>query len=92
MSWTGRLTVQPPKVKKAQPGDVITANAYTQGIMFWCFRPTTGVSAAPPGGDARAELDGRGRNVWYVLIGPVWRHGTTVPYGAWARRDTAVPG
>ena len=45
--------------KNAQPGDIITGNAYTQGIMCWCFRQTTGVSTAPPGSYARAERGGR---------------------------------
>jgi hypothetical protein len=42
-----------------QPGDIITGNAYTQGIMCRCFRQTMGVSVAPPGSYARGERDGR---------------------------------
>jgi hypothetical protein len=45
--------------KNVQPGDIITGNAYTQGIMCWCLRRTTRVSVAPSGSYARAELDGR---------------------------------
>jgi hypothetical protein len=45
--------------KNAQPGDIITGNAYTQDIMCWCFRQTMGVSVVPPGSCARAERDGR---------------------------------
>jgi hypothetical protein len=33
----------------AQPGDIISGNAYTQGIMCWCFGQTTGAAVAPPG-------------------------------------------
>jgi hypothetical protein len=43
----------------AQPGDIMTGNAYTQGIMCWCFRQTTDSSSAPPGSYARVERDGR---------------------------------
>jgi hypothetical protein len=80
--------------KNVKPGDVMTGNAYTQGIMSWCLQQTTGVSVAPPGSYALAELDRSGRNVWYVLVSSsspdaafVRRHYTVVPRGAWARRD-----
>jgi hypothetical protein len=80
--------------KNVKPGDVMTGNAYTQGIIAWCFQRTTDVSFAPPGSYALAELDGSGRNVWYVLVGSsspdaafVRRHYAAVPRGAWARRD-----
>ena len=57
--------------KNVKPGDVMTGNAYTQGIMSWCLQQTTGVSVAPPGSYALAELDRSGRNVWYVLVSSV---------------------